>query len=259
MAETSIDIDCGLFGIEFSDSLTGDIIDSDLFDDGLDDESVVAEPGSEERTFTILTTLEPDVANLDYEIAYRIFLLSHPDGQEVTSTFKVSYILSDECDERLITEGVKVELPEECSDTAAEEDAEESVTEESPATEEVILNSRPIEEPLWMKQLDDQRIRFGGTSLIYEMGEPLSSYGDLMDVVVDFGALNNAGQAARYIANDNSIRVDQAGLITDMIGYNRIVIQASYEELDGETVGFEKVIYLLVERQEFFFRYELDD
>ena len=71
-----------------------------------------------------------------------------------------------------------------------------------------------------------------------------------MDVEVDFGTLNSAaGQAARYIADDNSIRVDQAGLITDMIGYNRIVIQASYEELDGETVSFEKAIYLLVERQ----------
>ena len=80
MATTSIALDCGLFGIEFSNSLTGDIIDSDLFDDGLDDESVVAEPGSEERTFTVLTTLEPEVANSDYEVAYRIFLLSNPDG-----------------------------------------------------------------------------------------------------------------------------------------------------------------------------------
>ena len=80
MAETSNELYCGLYGIEFSDSLTGDIIDSDLFDDGLDDGSIVAEPGSEERTFTILTTLEPEVANLDYEIAYRIFLLSNPDG-----------------------------------------------------------------------------------------------------------------------------------------------------------------------------------
>lgn len=196
MAETSNELDCGLYGIEFSDSLSGDIIDSDLFDDGLDDESVVAEPGSEERTFTILTTLEPEVANLDYEIAYRIFLLSLPDGQEVSSTFKVSYIISDECDERLITEGVKVELPVECPNTSAEEDVEESVTEEDaeePVTEEVILSSRPTEEPFWMKQLGDQRIQFGGTSLTYEMGEPLSSYGDPMDVGVDFGALNSAG------------------------------------------------------------------
>ena len=51
----------------------------------------------------------------------------------------------------MVSEGVKDELPEECSDTT-EEDTEQSTEED---TEELILNSRPTEEPFWMKQLED--------------------------------------------------------------------------------------------------------
>ena len=42
--------------------------------------------------------------------------------------------------------------------------------------------------------------------------------------------------------------------MVDQIGYHRLLITASYVELDGETTfTFEKTFYIIIERQPFFF------
>ena len=50
------------------------------------------------------------MAGEDIDIAYRVYLKDYPD-QEISSSFTVKYTISDQCDERLLTEEIFTELP----------------------------------------------------------------------------------------------------------------------------------------------------
>ena len=82
----------------------------------------------------------------------------------------------------------------------------EIIEEEEEEVEEETLQARPIIEPLWLRKINDKSIVFGAQSLIYQMGEAVSYYGDEMEVGVDFGTLTSP--AVSYDADDNSIRID---------------------------------------------------
>lgn len=127
---TGVEANCGNYLIEFTDATTLQPVNPDLFDDGLADTSIAILDGSEQRVFTIYQTLDPELVDNPIQIAYKITLVDYP-GPAVSGSFSVKYIISAQCDDRLITEGVFESLPDYCAIT--EEEEEEAVVVEDTA------------------------------------------------------------------------------------------------------------------------------
>ena len=66
-----------------------------------------------------------------------------------------------------------------------------------------------------------------------------------MTVWVDFSTL---WFPAYYEEGNNAIIVEQWRLRPGFVGYHKVTIYASYEEIDEETVTFEKQIYIEIRK-----------
>lgn len=79
----------------------------------------------------------------------------------------------------------------------------------------------------------------------FVFGDPINVYGEKMSVQVDFG---NLSDAVSFNESSNSILVDQSELKLNDTGYQRLKIEASYNDTDDQIVTFEKTIYLRIIR-----------
>ena len=84
----------------------------------------------------------------------------------------------------------------------------------------------------------------GGSDISYFMGVPESIYGDPMSVNVDFGLLNK--DATEFDRGRNTISVSASKLMANETGYHHINVDASYIEIDGDLVSYERTLYLFV-------------
>lgn len=99
--------------------------------------------------------------------------------------------------------------------------------------EEDITEARPAIFPAWLRNVKNQRMTYGGSDLIYELGDPVGYYGDEMTVTVDFGDLYFP---TWYEAETNTIFVVAERFTRASIGYWRIQINATYTELDESEI-----------------------
>ena len=88
----------------------------------------------------------------------------------------------------------------------------------------------------------------GGSDISYFMGVPESIYGDQMSVSVDFGMLNK--DATEFDRGSNTIFVSASKLMANETGYYHIKVDASYIEIDGDLISYERTLYLFVQAQD---------
>lgn len=79
--------------------------------------------------------------------------------------------------------------------------------------------------------------------LHYEMGDPVTFKGDLLNVTVDFGGLNGP---AYFDEPSNSIHVINERLNRTEIGTWDFVIDAVYREINGTIIKYTSEIFLQV-------------
>ena len=75
------------------------------------------------------------------------------------------------------------------------------------------------------------------------MGEARSAYGDQMQVEFDFGSLVNATQ---YDADSHMIVIYHDNLVQADIGTHNIVVNASYQDTNNDTVSFRQIFKVIV-------------
>ena len=75
------------------------------------------------------------------------------------------------------------------------------------------------------------------------MGEARSAYGDQMQVEFDFGSLVNATQ---YDADSHMIVIYHDNLVQADIGTHNIVVNASYQDPNNDTVSFRQIFKVIV-------------
>ena len=66
-----------------------------------------------------------------------------------------------------------------------------------------------------------------------------------MLVDVEFGDLTNT-LAIEFDVGLNLVRIDTSRLSEGDVGYHKVDVVASYEELDGEVVAFEDKFFIIV-------------
>ena len=203
--------------------MTGGFVNSDLFDDGLVDVSVTQDQitiDDEVRLFTVLQSNDPTLVDSVYEISYTVQLKKYPTIS-VTDYFTISFKTRGETEE---------------TNDAVEASIEDVDADES----DDYVYVRPKIEPSWMKRLSDYRMVIGGDDLSVRMGKPISNYDDEMIVTVFFD--NLGPEVAQFDRWTNSFHISQKKLGLRHVGYHGVKISASYEEVDGETIVYEKTI-----------------
>lgn len=88
--------------------------------------------------------------------------------------------------------------------------------------------------PDWMLNLRDQEVCIG-SSLEYDFGDPVSIYGDPMDVKVDYK------WAKRFLMYDDFFHTHEAvGIMMEEedIGYYVVTVHANYTNIFGKQVKF---------------------
>ena len=95
-----------------------------------------------------------------------------------------------------------------------------------------------------MTQVIGQRMIYGsGIDLHYEMGDPVTFKGDLLNVTIDFGGLVGP---AYYDEPTNSVNVINDRLNKTDIGTWDLVIEAVYREQNGTIIEYTSEMYLQV-------------
>ena len=116
LAETGLTTDCGPYIFFFFDSESKELLESNVFDEGLSQQVPITTEGEELRTFKMLKASSKSQIDKTYSITYTVYLRDYPEIR-VEKSFTATYVVSNFCDTGLAAFDFKIS--EQCERTRA--------------------------------------------------------------------------------------------------------------------------------------------